>query len=86
MAIRTVASETEFTIIGNTFECKDIIKACGFKWDAENRMWVGDAAARDSLLEQGNPVRGRKTARLVNALKIGPVYYDVDTEEPGSCV
>lgn len=81
MTTKTVASETEFTIIGKTYEIKEIIKASGFRWDKENQMWIGDAAAKSALEAEGNPVRGRKNAKLVNALKIGPVYYDVDVDD-----
>ena len=81
MTTRTVASETEFTIIGKTYEAKELIKSSGFRWDKENQRWIGDANAKSNIEAEGNPARGRKNAKLVNALKIGPVYHDIETDD-----
>jgi len=76
----SVASETEFTVTGKTYEAKALIKSAGFAWDKENRMWIGDATAKANFEEMGNPARGRADARLVNACKVVPVYLSCNPE------
>ena len=42
-------------VTGNTFNCKDLLKAAGGKWDAESKTWELDAAAWQSIVATNPP-------------------------------
>ena len=47
-------------ITGNTYNCRDLIKMKGGKWDSASKSWIIDAAAwsRLAALDCGRAVRG----------------------------
>jgi len=34
-----------YTITGNTYSIRDIIKDAGFRWEADAKQWIGDESA-----------------------------------------
>lgn len=51
---------TQVRISGNTYNCRDLIKQKGGKWDSATKTWTLDASAWDRLsaLDGGRAVRG----------------------------
>lgn len=60
-----------YKVTGNTFNVKDFLKQAGFKWDAAQKLWIGDEAANEELQKGRNNVfYGRKIQTLLYKFNI----------------
>jgi len=60
-----------YKVTGNTFNVKDFLKDAGFKWDAAQKLWIGDEVANENFLKGKNSVYyGRKVTNLLHKFNI----------------
>jgi len=53
-----------YTVTGNTYSIKDIIRNAGFNWDG--RSWTGDQVAADRFAKISSPSWSRGDANRVS--------------------
>lgn len=72
-------------IIGNTYNCKDLIKGRGGKWDGASKSWTIDAAAWAILskLDNGRATYGCRVAGVAAPVATQTAYKPVaNTNQP----
>jgi|LSQX01.3.fsa_nt_gb hypothetical protein len=63
-------------VTGNTYQAKEILKQAGFKWDQQQKAFLGDNIAKTELDRISTPTYSRKNQNLVLGLKFEEVVNE----------
>lgn len=71
---------TIYKVTGNTYNVKEIIRACGFKWNGDVKRWEGGESAKAAMENRRRIKYDGKllSAAGINVVEAGPVavcYY-----------
>jgi len=61
---------TNYTVEGNTYKAKRVLNDAGFKWDAENKEWVGNQEAKDELERITKASYSRANQKAISDIRI----------------
>jgi hypothetical protein len=60
-------------VTGNTYPARNLLRDCGFTWDAKQRVYLGDDSAKTELDRISTAIASRANQKLVLMLRFEEV-------------